>query len=38
MNEKIKQILEETINKLESCKNPKIKSVVKKIKKAKSKI
>lgn len=38
MNNKIKEILDETIGSLENCKNPKIKSILKKIKKAKSKI
>ena len=38
MNNKIKQILEEAINNLETCKSPKIKLILKKLKKAKNKI
>ena len=33
MNNKIKQILEEAINNLETCKSPKIKLILKKLKK-----
>jgi len=38
MNEKIKHILEESIGKLEKSKNPKIKTILKKLKKANTRI
>ena len=38
MNDKIKQILEDSIIKLKSSKSSKIKTIIKKLKKAKSRI